>query len=398
MVENLLLKLIKKIMKNPIVIFCILCILSLSCKYDAMSQGYQITGTITNAPNKTIYLDFLTMTDGQPIDTVTTDANGKFVMKGITKEYGICRLRLDERTAWLLLVGNKDKITFNADATDINKFTVTGGVDNAKFKKYSEFMTAQQTGVQEINQRYISAYQSGGDPLIAAKIKDSISTKISNFETTFKGYADSSNNALLVLYTASFVNLEADTVFRNRVVNKLQKIAPNSIYTKQFVSKIEDSKRMAQQAKMQEQMANNVSVGSVAPEITLKTPDGKDLSLSSTRGKIVLLDFWASWCGPCRRENPNVVSIYNKYKDAGFTVFSVSLDKDASPWKAAIAADGLAWSNHVSDLKGWGSSAAALYGITSIPRTFILDKEGKIVATNLRGEQLEQKIGELLTK
>ena len=93
-----------------------------------------------------------------------------------------------------------------------------------------------------------------------------------------------------------------------------------------------------------------------------------------------------------------MVSIYNKYKDAGFTVFSVSLDKDASPWKAAIAADGLAWSNHVSDLKGWGSSAAALYGITSIPRTFILDKEGKIVATNLRGEQLEQKIGELLTK
>jgi len=140
------------------------------------------------------------------------------------------------------------------------------------------------------------------------------------------------------------------------------------------------------------------SIGDAAPDIVLMDYTGAIHSLSSLKGKVVLLDFWASWCGPCRGENPNVVNAYNQYKDKGFTVFSVSLDTNKDQWQAAIQKDGLAWPNHVSDLKGWKSDAAQLYSVRGIPSTFLLDKDGKIVATNLRGADLHSKLEELLNK
>ena len=140
----------------------------------------------------------------------------------------------------------------------------------------------------------------------------------------------------------------------------------------------------------------SLSEGDEAIELALPDPDGKVISLKSLRGQVVLLDFWASWCGPCRQENPNVVNAYNQYKNKGFTVLSVSLDENADKWKAAIAKDGLVWPNHISDLKGWKSKAAELYNVKGIPMTFLLDKKGVIIATNLRGEALNQKLQELL--
>ena len=137
-------------------------------------------------------------------------------------------------------------------------------------------------------------------------------------------------------------------------------------------------------------------VGDEAPEIVLKDTAGRDVPLSSLRGKVVLLDFWASWCGPCRQENPNVVRTYGQYKDKGFTVYSVSLDRDRTAWINAIKKDQLAWPSHVSDLKFWQSAGAQLYRVNSIPATFLLDKSGKIVAKNLRGSKLEQELQKLL--
>jgi len=130
-----------------------------------------------------------------------------------------------------------------------------------------------------------------------------------------------------------------------------------------------------------------VSVGQEAPEIDLPTPEGKNLKLSSLRGNYVLLDFWAAWCRPCRGENPNLVANYAKYKAKGFKIFQVSLDQTADAWKQAIAADKLNW-NHVSDLQYWNAAPAKVYGVQSIPANFLLDPEGKVIATDLRGEQL----------
>lgn len=370
--------------------------LLLSCGNTAVSQGFQVSGTIENAPNETLYLEMLTLTSIQALDTVKTDEKGAFVCKGIVSEYSICRLRLSNNSSWMLLLDNKDKISFQANKNDVLKYSIKGGKGNELFLKMYNASIAAQNDINQLNGKYMQLYQSGADPLIVNAVKDSLNMRLSVFEKEFKLYADTCSNPLLALFAASFINAESDLPLMKKTVAKLEKYSANSVYTQQFKVRIQETETQLMQAKQQEDLAKKTAVGSIPPDINLPTPDGKNLNLYSLKGKVVLLDFWASWCGPCRRENPNVVSVYNKYKEKGFTVFSVSLDKAADPWKAAIIADGLVWPNHVSDLKGWGSVAAAAYGINSIPRAFLLDREGKIVATNLRGEELERKVQELL--
>lgn len=191
----------------------------------------------------------------------------------------------------------------------------------------------------------------------------------------------------------NFILRKRKTTMKRLIVIAAAVITAVSVYSFTTVESPVKAKKMATKP-----VAIGTNVGDEAPDIAMEGVDGKTIKLSSLRGKLVLIDFWASWCGPCRRENPNVVSAYEKYKKAkfktakGFDIFSVSLDQNADAWKGAIQKDGLVWKNHVSDLKGWQNAGAAVYGVTSIPMSFLIDENGIIVAKNLRGLELHKQL------
>jgi thiol-disulfide isomerase/thioredoxin len=200
--------------------------------------------------------------------------------------------------------------------------------------------------------------------------------------------------ALIVVLVSLSIDNEYDAW--KAILAELVKSFPNSPTIKEYVNYGNSIEKAKQEEKQRAELAAQFEPGKPAPDFTeLATDRTTTLSLSGLKGSYVLIDFWASWCGPCRKENPNVVKTYNKYKDDGFTVLSVSLDSDQGKWLSAIQADGLVWPNHVSDLGGWSSKVPRLYNVSSIPFTVLVDKEGNIVQTNLRGIQLENKLAEI---
>jgi len=318
-------------------------------------DGYTIEGSVSNAnPNIKVFLDKITT--NQQVDVIDTgeiDANGKFTMQGKLNGESLTRLRIGTgRNAVMLILNDGENVAITMDARNPSSYEITGSKNSMALR---DLVQRIQTTAPEPRNEFL------------------------------KAYADTVSNIYLAYMAINNIPIESDYEVYQKFSKRLSQAMPNNPMSQEFATRV---------AKMAGVM--NTQVGKIAPEISLSTPDGKDLALSDLKGKIVLVDFWASWCRPCRKENPNVVKAYEKYKSKGFTVYSVSLDKQKERWLKAIKDDGLIWNSHVSDLAGWQSSAAALYSVKSIPQTFLLDKEGKIVAKNLRGKALEDKLEELL--
>jgi thiol-disulfide isomerase/thioredoxin len=209
-----------------------------------------------------------------------------------------------------------------------------------------------------------------------------------------KGWLEKHSASLLAISIVQNLDPRFDFIWYQRVLTDTKPTCANLAAYKTLEKLVGQIKNASSSSAASN---SNIAVGKMAPEITLPTLTGETKALSSLRGKVVLLDFWASWCGPCRKENPNVVAVYNKYASKGFDVFSVSLDENKTAWEAAIKKDGLLWKNHVSDLGGWRSAVVPLYEIESIPFPVLIDKEGKIVAMgeSLRGGGLESELKKL---
>ena len=312
--------------------------------------------------------------------------------------------KLDEKAQKLMEIRNTDPSTFQLE---IGKLQLKLDTLNAKLREQLIFLSQSNKGtfVSKVAEMFISydtTSQNGyfkKEELIDEEYSrgDMLSNKVFIFLQRYYQQGDMKAGAYQVLSKFSKLNpnkeiayislikavFQQDQEFARVVTEAYDKEFPSSKYAKFYMANV--PKGMPK-------------VGEIPPNIKLMDTNGKELSLHSLKGKVVLLDFWASWCGPCRKENPNVVQAYGKYKDKGFTVFSVSLDSNKDQWLAAIKKDGLAWTNHVSDLQGWNSSAAKLYGVRGIPATFLKDKTGKIAAANLRGAELETALEKLVSE
>lgn len=345
-------------------------------------DGYGIKGVIKNAANMQIQLDQSHFDRSNTnIGKATSNADGQFdISLEKPLEEGLYRLSFGAKKMYFIINGKETKIELNGDLNTIDRMEVTvkGSETFDCYAKLINGLLKEQLKSADEAKAFI---ERGCTPLMKAFLTMQL----------LGGQAPS----FMAEFKQTGKNLEA--------------AMPGSKYVGDFNTIL----TQLEQAGTQQMASEKIKVGEDAPEIMLADPSGKTRKLSSLRGKVVLLDFWASWCGPCRRENPHVVEVYKKYNSKGFEIFSVSLDgvdprQKLAPeaakqqeeagkqkWIAAIKQDGLLWENHVSDLKHWGSEPAALYGVTSIPKTFLIGRDGKIVAINPR-QNLEEALQKAL--
>lgn len=343
-------------------------------------SGVQISGDVKNPQQGNIFLQELQNNQMVTIDTILLTDKNTFTTTVEVKEPGFYRLNLYDRQFINFILSGSD-IQITADgASQEGIAEVKGSKDTDHFNEVNDIMKKFQQDVQQLE----AAFQDASTSQDQARV-DSLRNVYLELETekneAVKAAINDMDNSLAALYAVNFLDPEKDFPFFDELASRYGKSMPDSKYAQEFIGRVDNMRTL--------------SVGQVAPEIALPTPEGDTVKLSSLRGKYVLIDFWAAWCRPCRMENPNVVRMYNKYNEKGFEVFGVSLDRKKEDWVAAIAQDGLTWT-HVSDLAYFNSEAARIYNIQAIPATYLVGPDGKIIAKNLRGASLEQKLEEVL--
>ena len=376
----------KKIVVLLVSIFALI-----SCE-KALENQYQVTGTVKGIENgKKLFIELQGEMGQQPVskDTAIVE-NGKFEFKGDFNDIEIAILKPEGAMQGLPFILEKGKIEIEFNNDSIQKSKIGGTYNNQKYQEFNEksaLIGKKIMQFQTDNNDKLKAAQQAQDTVVMNQLmKDYKAIQEETQKNMKDSYVDFiKSNPKAYISTLLLENmLMSNTLTVDEVSEYYEKLDKSLLETKPVknIKKTLDA-------------ATAITIGKKAPEFSAPSPEGTPISLKESLGKVTIIDFWASWCKPCRIENPNVVALYNELHEKGLNIIGVSLDKDAESWKKAITDDGLVWS-HVSNLQFWQDPIAGQYNVKSIPATFILDEKGIIVAKDLRGDALKAKVYELL--
>ena len=385
-------------MNKKLIFYLFVVLVSVACKNNSV----RISGTIINpAVDSYIYLDELKGNGLTPVDSIKVTSDGSFRFKKEVTQPSFYLLKSNNNNFLTMLLEPGEKITLKVQKDSLNEpVSITGSKGTelmAEYNKNLQSTIKKMTGLHNI-------YEQNSDKPDLPKLIESLDSLaniyLNEINTYTKKYIDdniTSLVSLVALYqqvapSVYIMNPAKDMKYFLKVDSSMFSLYPNY---EPVVSLHEQVKEIAAKVNGDSVATPASATGAVEPDISLPSPEGDTIKLSSTRGSIVLLDFWASWCTPCRKENPNLVTVYNMYHKKGFQIYQVSLDKTRDAWLKGIQDDHLDKWIHVSDVQYWNSIVVPLYKIESIPANFLLDKEGHVIASNLRGERLQTKLAEL---
>ena len=363
--------------------------LALTACNQAPKDRFTIEGTIAGGAGEVVKMIEFTLEDAVTVDSAILAEDGSFSITSSNTEPTVYMLSLSNAGLIPVLVENGDVVKINTTAEQyINDAKVEGSTATTELIEYFKQFNSFQERVAALNEELMPFAEAPDFEQKRAEAQEKYKTYEASQKKYVKGFIDGNKNGVVPvfasLYAANFISPESDFDWFFSLLNRFKEENPSSKYTAWFTKFVEPYTNLTA-----------LQPGKMAPDFKLPTPDGDTVALSDYRGKYVLVDFWASWCGPCRQENPNIVRMYNRFKGKNFEILGVSLDKERAGWVKAIADDQLTW-KQVSDLKFWDSIVTGLYAIQSIPATLLVDPDGKIIARNLRGPELEEKIASLL--
>ncbi len=388
-------------MNNKFYLFLFLALITTACK----NNTFQISGTLSGpSGGKYIYLDELKSNELNTIDSIKISDDGKFSFKSEVRYPSFFLLKIDDNNFLTLLAEPGENIKLEASYDSLNyPLSVSGSKGTESMAEYNRTLRKTIDKLSGLNEIYMQNAESPNLPAIMESLDSLAQTYLNEINSYTKTYIDNNLTSLVSLValyqqvapTVYVMNPTQDYRYFLKVDSSMFQLYPDY---EPVISLHEQVQDLVSGLKGEATFTSASGGGVEAPDILLPNPEGDTISLYSTRGSVVLLDFWAAWCPPCRQESPNLVKAYDLYHNKGFQIFQVSLDKTREAWIKGIEDDHLGKWIHVSDLQYWNSSVVPLYKIESIPANFLLDKDGRIIASNLRGEQLNTKLNEIFNK